>query len=204
MDQPPQIVDLGRAHYAETRDRMLSVAADVRKGGRGKIFTVEHEPVYTAGRGTPEPLPPGVVAVERGGQITYHGPGQLVVYPVMRLPERDVRAWLRRLERFGVAVCARFGLAATPSVDGTGVFVAGAKLISIGVAIRGWVSTHGISINVAMDLAPFAKIRPCGLDPSIMTDLSRAAERLITMAAARTAVGDAIETLTEIGARGAR
>ena len=112
-----------------------------------------------------------IVPIERGGEITYHGPGQLVVYPIVRLRKKDVRAWLRAIEAFGVAICAHFGLTATPSVDGTGVFVEHRKIASIGVAIRHWINLHGISINVAMDLQAFHAIRPCGLDPSAMPTL---------------------------------
>lgn len=162
----------------------------------GRVLLVEHDPVFTAGRATPaEDLRPGMVEVERGGRITYHGPGQLVVYPVLRLPRRDVRDWLRRLERLGVEVASSFGLSATPSVDGTGVFVGRRKFASIGVAVRHWINLHGIAINVAMDLAPFHTVRPCGLAPEVMTDLSTAAGRPIGMAAARLAVRAAVSVL---------
>lgn len=158
---------------------MLELAAAIRSGERtGEIWLVEHEPVYTAGRATPPgERPDGAVAIERGGRLTYHGPGQLVVYPVVRLPRRDVRWWLRRLEAFGVAVCAAFGLEAEPSVDGTGVFAGGRKVASIGVAIRHWINLHGIAINVAVDVEPFHRIRPCGLDPAVMGDLRGALGR---------------------------
>jgi lipoate-protein ligase B len=162
------------------------------------VLFVEHEPVYTAGRATPpDQLQGGIVPIERGGQITYHGPGQLVVYPIVPLPRRDVRDWLRRLEAFGVRVAAAFGLAAEPSVDGTGVFVAGRKFASIGVAVRHWINLHGIAINVAMDLAPWHEVRPCGLSPDVMTDLSTAAERPISLAEAITAATRAVSTLTD-------
>ena len=176
---------------------MLDEVESIRKGSsNGKVWLVEHESVYTAGRATPtEQQSSTTVPIERGGQITYHGPGQLVVYPVMPLPERDIRRWLRRLEAFGVAICAAFDLDATPSVDGTGVFVGQQKVGSIGVAIRHWISFHGISINVAMDLSAFDAIRPCGLHPSIMTDLQTILRRPIALDEAKNAAVGALEHL---------
>ncbi|MDA0932077.1 MAG: lipoyl(octanoyl) transferase LipB [Planctomycetota bacterium] len=180
-DVPVEV--LGRQPFEDVYAQMREVAASIRaQGSPGKVLLVEHDPVFTAGRATPTAdLRDGIVPIERGGRITYHGPGQLVVYPIVPLPRRDVRAWLRALESFGVSVCAEFGLEAEPSVDGTGVFVAGRKIASIGVAIRSWTNLHGISINVAMDLTAFQQIRPCGLDPDIMSDLSRCAGRPITI-----------------------
>jgi lipoate-protein ligase B len=139
-----------------------------------------------------------MVAIERGGQLTYHGPGQLVIYPIVPLPIRDVRAWLRGLELFGVDICAQFGLEALPSQDGTGVFVAGKKVASIGVAIRHWINLHGIAINIAMDMAPFEQIRPCGLAPEIMSDLSQQAGRQISMDDAKAAVPQALASLLAV------
>ncbi|MBX3462044.1 MAG: lipoyl(octanoyl) transferase LipB [Planctomycetes bacterium] len=193
----PEIEDRGRAPFAEVLAHMRALHRQVHLGeSAGRVLLVEHDPVFTAGRATPaDDLRPGMVEVERGGRITYHGPGQLVVYPVLRLPRRDVRDWLRRLERLGVEVASTFGLSATPSVDGTGVFVDRRKFASIGVAVRHWINLHGIAINVAMDLAPFHAVRPCGLAPEVMTDLSTAAGRPIDMAAARLAVRAAVSVL---------
>ncbi|MSR38751.1 MAG: lipoyl(octanoyl) transferase [Planctomycetes bacterium] len=180
---PPEIEDLGRAAYPAVLARMRELHAQVHAGAiSGRILFVEHDPVYTAGRATKAgDCGPEIVPIERGGKITFHGHGQLVVYPIVRLPRHDLRDWLRRFEAFGVALCAAFGLAAEPSVDGTGVFVNGRKVASIGVAVKHWISLHGISINVAMDLTPFFAVRPCGLAPEIMSDLSTAAARAITL-----------------------
>src|SRR5690606_25599192 len=136
----------------------------------------------TAGRATkPEEITEGIVPIERGGQITYHGPGQLTVYPIVALPKRDLRDWLKRIETFGVRIANAFGLAAEPSVDGTGVFVNGRKFASIGVHIKRWVNMHGIGINVSVDSAAWQQVRPCGLSPDIMTDLSTALGRTVLM-----------------------
>lgn len=186
---PPEIEDLGRAAYAPVLARMRAEHQLVHTGASaGRILFVEHEPVFTAGRATPaDELGPHVVRVERGGKVTFHGPGQLVVYPIVRLPRRDVGDWLRRLEAFGVGVCAAFGLTATPSVDGTGVFVGERKVASIGVAVKHWINLHGIAINVAMDFAPWQRIRPCGRSPETIGDLCTVAGRALDLAAVKAA-----------------
>lgn len=199
-----EIVDLGRREYEQVHREMLELVRSIRSDrSRGKVWLVEHEPIYTAGRATPRELleSEGVRAIERGGQITYHGPGQLVIYPIVPLPERDVRAWLRGLEDLGIAICAALGLRAEGSVDGTGVFVDGRKVGSIGVAIRHWINFHGISLNVAMDLSPFHRIQPCGLDPEIMSDLSRVLGRAVSMEEARDAARAALPALLQPGSK---
>ena len=203
--------DLGRVPFAAVWPRMHEVAAAIhdRTAPCGEILLVEHDPVYTAGRASrDEVLADDVVRIERGGRVTYHGPGQLVVYPIVPLPRRDVRAWLRSLEALGVAVCESFDLEAKASVDGTGVFVARtdgswSKVVSIGVAIKRWVNLHGIAINFDMDLAAFHRIRPCGLDPDVVGDLSRAAGRRIGRAEVVAAVEAALPVLG-LGAESAR
>jgi lipoyl(octanoyl) transferase len=194
----PEVEDLGRAAYAPVLQRMRALHARVAAGQEpGRVWLVEHEPVYTAGRATPKAeLGPHVVEIERGGKVTFHGPGQLVVYPIVRLPRRDVRDWLRRLEALGVAVCAAFGLDAIASADGTGVFVGGRKLASIGVSIRQWTNLHGIAINVAMDPGVWARVRPCGRDPETMSDLSTACGRTIALDTVKAVVGERVFLLT--------
>lgn len=189
---------LGCVAYEPTLADMRRLAdATARGDADGEVWILEHEPVYTAGRATPsdEIMATRAVAIERGGRITYHGPGQLVVYPIVRLPRRDVGAWLRRLEAFGAAVCASFDLRAEPSACGTGVFVAGRKVGSIGIAVRRWVNLHGVAINVDMDLEPFFAIRPCGLAPETITDLSRAAGKIVSVTDARRAAESALDDL---------
>ena len=195
----PEIENLGHRPYAPVLEYMRALHARVQAGAGGRILLVEHDPVYTAGRATPpQELDGGVVPVERGGKVTYHGPGQLVVYPIVRLPKPDLRDWLRRLERFGMRIAQSFGLDSQPSVDGTGVFVQGRKIASIGVAVKRWVNLHGIGINVAIDPSAWQKVRPCGLSPDIMTDLSTAAGRSISMAEAAAAAAEAVSVLTDL------
>jgi len=194
----PEVEDLGRAPYAPVLRRMRELHAAVHHGtSAGTVLLVEHEPVYTAGRGTPPAeLRPDIVPIERGGKITWHGPGQLVVYPIVRLPRHDLRHWLRRLEQFGVAFAAQFGVAAQPSVDGTGVFAGGKKFASIGVAVKHWISLHGIAINIAVDATPWQSVRPCGLSPDVMSDLSTVARRPLAMADAFAAARGLVLLLT--------
>lgn len=199
---PIEIEDLGRAAYEPVLERMRTLHGAVASGNaEGRIWLVEHDPVYTAGRATPpHELGTGIIPIERGGKITYHGPGQLVVYPIVPLPIRDVRDWLRRLEAFGVAICSAFGIEAKASVDGTGVFVGAHKVASIGVAIKRWTNLHGIAVNVAMDSSPWFAVRPCGRAPETMSDLRTSCGRDLTLDDARAAVRDSVFLLTE-GAR---
>ena len=140
------------------------------------LFT-EHEPVVTLGRGSPagdaaqSGLP--IVETERGGEATWHGPGQLVGYPILLLPEsrRDLHAYLRDLEEVVIRTLGDFGVAGERVEGKTGVWAAGKKLCSIGVAVRRWVTWHGFALNVHADLSDFARFRPCGLDPGLMANL---------------------------------
>lgn len=195
---PVEIENLQTRAYepvlAAMRERHAQVAAGERDGA---LWLVEHDSVYTAGRATPKAdLRDGIVPIERGGQITWHGPGQLTIYPILRLPRRDIRDWLQRIERFGMRIAESFGLTAEPSVDGTGVFVDGRKFASIGVAIKRWTNLHGIGVNVAVEGSPWQQVRPCGLSPDIMTDLSIAAGRAITIDEVRAAAREAVSVLT--------
>jgi lipoyl(octanoyl) transferase len=114
---------------------------------------------------------------ERGGDLTYHGPGQLVIYPIFKLdghgfaPKHDVAGFLRKLEQIFVDDLKALGLAADARENATGVWVGEKKVASIGVAIRKWVTYHGVAINVTNDLKPFHLISPCGFSPEVMTRL---------------------------------
>ncbi len=171
-----RVVDLGRAAYLPTLEMQRRLAAG-RAAGEvpDTLLLVEHEHVITLGRKTsPENLgaqPIPVVQVERGGDATYHGPGQLVGYPIVMLEDHDVRRHVREMEAALIAAVARFGIDGT-RVDGhPGVWVGGRKLASVGVAVIGWVAYHGFALNVNTDLSYFEMIRPCGLDPRTMTSM---------------------------------
>lgn len=147
-------------------------------GGDDVLLIGEHERVVTLGRATPRPwpqLPLPVVEVERGGQATWHGPGQLVAYPIVSLADLGigVRDHLRALEAALIALLARYGLAAERRDGATGAWVGGRKVASIGVAVRRHVTWHGLALNVAPDLADFGLIQPCGFAADVMTSMAR-------------------------------
>jgi lipoate-protein ligase B len=156
-----------------------------RLGGDAEdhLLLLEHEPVYTLGRGAREEdllgadriLGVPVYRVGRGGGATYHGPGQLVAYPVLALAAhgRDVHRYVRRLEEVLVAVLDRFGIGAGTRAGLTGVWVGQGKIASIGVGVRRWVSFHGIALNIAPDLAYFRAIVPCAMPEVTMTSIER-------------------------------
>jgi len=161
------------------------------------LILVEHPHVITLGRGSHREnlLDVGGVPtfeIERGGDVTYHGPGQLVGYPILLLRphERDLHAYLRNLEEILLRVVADFGIAGERNPGWTGVWTAAAvsgggsgprKLASIGVAVKRWVTLHGFALNVSTDLSRFAAINPCGLDATTMASLSSVLGRGIAM-----------------------
>jgi lipoate-protein ligase B len=133
--------------------------------------------------------------IERGGDVTYHGPGQLVGYPIFLLAdaERDLHVYLRNLEEAIIRACARFDLPGERKSGWTGVWTTGGgrKLASIGVAVKRWVTMHGFALNVSTDLARFAAINPCGLDAAVMGSMSGELGRPIALDAVKEAVRDA-------------
>jgi lipoyl(octanoyl) transferase len=156
------------------------------------IFLLEHEPVYTIGRlrdqsslRSAATLPHPVFETNRGGQATYHGPGQLVGYPILDLNPRgrDLHLHLRLIEDALIAACADLGVSAGRREGMTGVWVEKRKLASIGVGVRKWISMHGFAINVTREsLPPFLAITPCGLDGVSMTCLEAESPSPLTMA----------------------
>jgi lipoyl(octanoyl) transferase len=144
-----------------------------------EIWFTEHPPVFTLGmNGKREHvLAPGdipVVQVDRGGQVTYHGPGQLMIYPLIDLKRAGlgVRALVTALEQAAVATAADFGIEAASRADAPGVYVSGQKIASIGLRVRRGASFHGMAFNVALDLEPFSRINPCGFSDLQVTDLN--------------------------------
>lgn len=161
----------GLTPYEQGVLRMEETLADVLAGGPEKVIFCEHAPVFTAGSSAEagEVLNPGdipVLTTGRGGKTTYHGPGQRVVYLVVRLEDRDIRAYIKRLQMWMVAVLADLGVKGEIT-DDVGVWVGEAKIAAIGVRVRKWVAYHGVALNVAPDLGAYARIRPCGLDKPV-------------------------------------
>ena len=185
-----QIQDWGRTSYRAAYERQLALVAQRIAGEIDDtlVFT-EHEPVFTLGmrRGaeanlvwTPAELARAGIAVEktnRGGDITYHGPGQIVGYPIVSLARRaDLHAYLRLLEEVLIHSVAAFGLLARRREGLTGIWVGQRKIAAIGVAVRRWVTYHGFALNVEPDLAHFAGIVPCGIGAKDGTVTSLRAE----------------------------
>ncbi|MBS0578472.1 MAG: lipoyl(octanoyl) transferase LipB [Proteobacteria bacterium] len=170
---------LGLADYAHTLQAMQRFTAERGPQTPDEIWFLEHAPVFTLGMNASRAhlLDPGdipVVQVDRGGQVTYHGPGQLVVYPLVDLRRAGlgIRDFVTALERAVIELAAHSGITATCRRDAPGVYVAEAKLASVGVRVRRSGAYHGLALNVALDLAPFARINPCGYQGLRMTQLS--------------------------------
>lgn len=160
---------LGRADYEPTWQAMQRFTDERDAQTRDEIWLLEHPPVFTLGmNGKPEHvLTPGdipVVKIDRGGQVTYHGPGQLVVYPLLDLRRWDlgVRELVETLENAIISTVATWSVEAVSRRDAPGVYVGKRKLASIGLRVRRGCSYHGLALNVAMDLGPFRRINPCG------------------------------------------
>jgi lipoyl(octanoyl) transferase len=161
---------LGRAEYEPTWRAMQAFTAARAAGAADELWLLEHPPVYTLGvAGREEHLPRvangiPVMRTDRGGQITYHGPGQVVLYALLDLRRRGlaVRPLVRLLERSVIDLLAAYGIAAAGRVDAPGVYVAGAKIAALGLRIRDGCCYHGLALNVDMDLSPFHAIDPCG------------------------------------------
>ena len=158
------------------------------------LLLVEHEPVYTLGRGADaadlrgadERLGVQAFRVGRGGGVTFHGPGQLVAYPIISLPHgRDVHRFVRTLEGVLIDVCAAFGITAQRRVGITGTWVNDLKIASIGVGVRRWTTFHGVALNVSTDLRFFSYIVPCRMPEVRMTSMANELGSAPAMAAVR-------------------
>ncbi|WP_108125980.1 lipoyl(octanoyl) transferase LipB [Saccharospirillum mangrovi] len=173
------IRDLGRAEYLPTWHTMQRSTEQREAGSQDEIWLVEHERVFTQGQaGKPEHLlMPGdipVVQADRGGQVTYHGPGQLVAYVLLDLKRlgSDVRRLVSALEDSIVDLLAEQGVTAAARPDAPGVYVGERKICSLGLRIKRGFSYHGLALNLDMDLEPFQRINPCGYQGMEMTQLA--------------------------------
>jgi len=165
----PQVHTLGLVDYQTTWDAMKKFTAERGADTRDEIWLVQHSPVYTQGlAGKPEHLLHStkipVIKIDRGGQITYHGPGQIVAYMLLDLRrwKINVRQLVRLMEQAVIDLLAEYGVAAQHREDAPGVYVADAKIAALGLKIKNGCCYHGLSFNVDMDLTPFANINPCG------------------------------------------
>jgi lipoyl(octanoyl) transferase len=182
--QAPEVIQLKEplAYEAGLELQEKTVSAILSGESCDKLYLLEHEPVYTIGRLRDQSslraaanLPHPVFETNRGGQATYHGPGQLVGYPILDLNHRgrDLHLHLRLIEDALIAACGDLGVQAGRREGMTGVWVENRKLASIGVGVRKWISMHGFAINVTREsLPPFLSITPCGLEGVSMTCLA--------------------------------
>jgi lipoyl(octanoyl) transferase len=175
--------DLGVAPYAEALALQENlVARKIAGEADDYLLLLEHPPVYTLGRGADAQDLRGadqlmgvpVFRVSRGGGVTFHGPGQLVAYPILTLHRggRDVHRYVRTLEDVLIGVCAEFGIVAERQPGLTGVWTGGAKIASIGIGVRRWTTFHGIALNVSTDLRFFTRIVPCRMPDVRMTSMA--------------------------------
>ncbi|MDQ2076275.1 lipoyl(octanoyl) transferase LipB [Marinimicrobium sp. ABcell2] len=173
-----RVQDLGLRDYSETWQAMSEFTAQRSADTPDQLWLVQHAPVFTQGQaGKPEHLLlPGdipVIQSDRGGQVTYHGPGQLVAYPLLDLRRLGlgVRDLVTALEQILVTVLASYDIEAYAKPDAPGVYVAGDKIASLGLRVRRGCSFHGLALNVDMDLEPFQRINPCGYNGLKMTQI---------------------------------
>lgn len=167
---PPLVRKLGRVDYVEALEAMRRFTARRSEATPDELWLLQHQPVYTLGQAANPSYGPRmagaipVVRAERGGEVTYHGPGQLVVYTLFDLSRRGlkVREFVRLLEQGVVDLLAAHSVTAQRKAGAPGVYVDGAKVAALGVRISRGCTFHGLALNVDMDLAPFAQIDPCG------------------------------------------
>lgn len=179
---------LGRISFADALALQEEIVAKKRTDDSlaDELLLLEHEPIYTIGR-TPDQsslrggghLPHPLVAINRGGQATYHGPGQLVGYPVIDLRNyvQDLHRYLRWIEELLIELLASYEISATTRAGLTGVWIDDRKIASIGVGVRQWITMHGFALNVCGDLSPFEQIVPCGIANVTMTSIEKESGR---------------------------
>ena len=183
---PLTVMRLGQVPYSEAWDLQKRLAAERIDGLRpDTLLLLEHPPVYTLGRNSSEEhiLAPAELArrgaaiqrIERGGEVTYHGPGQLVAYPIIKLegPERSIAQLVDNLEAAIIDTLAEYGIPGERLPDQRGVWSRGRKIASVGLSVKRWVVMHGMALNVAMDLSYFSLINPCGHPETIMTSMEQ-------------------------------
>ena len=184
---------LGRTEFDDALALQEEIVAKKREdpSHADELLLLEHEPVYTIGR-TPDQssllgsahLPHPLFAINRGGQATYHGPGQLMGYPIIDLRRygQDLHRYLRWLEALLIDLLAEHGIGASRRKSLTGVWIGDRKIASIGVGVRYWITMHGFALNVCGDLSPFDHIVPCGINNVMMTSMEKETGRAFSLA----------------------
>lgn len=201
------LIDLGLVPYADAltvQRRLATLRVEDRLGD--VLLLVEHPPVITLGRAGQKAhlcvaesslaaLGFEFFEVERGGEMTYHGPGQLVGYPILNLADhgRDVHRYLRQLEELLIMTLSDFGVMAGRSLGRTGVWIGQSKIASVGIHVGRWVARHGFALNVNMDLTPFKLIIPCGIQGAKVTDMARELSRPLVVGEVKAALTERFE-----------
>lgn len=194
-----RVFDLGLADHLQVYQQQKQFVQNVLKDGRGCLLFCEHPAVFTLGRNGSEDfflqgprdnirvkeIP--IVRIDRGGEVTFHGPGQLVAYPIFPLASssRDLKIFLRKLEEVVIDLLKDFGIVANRQNGFTGVWVGSKKIASLGIGVKKWVSYHGLGLNVNTDLNYFSMIKPCGLNVE-MTSMAQELGAPVDMAEVKT------------------
>lgn len=201
------VVDLGLLPYEEAFARQREAVDDVLAGGEERIFVVQHPPILTLGAAfhvenllLPEEEYAGrgieIARTDRGGDVTFHGPGQLVCYPILNLSERgkDLHRYLRALEEAVIQAVGHFGLVGERNPVNTGVWIGNRKVCAMGIKVRRWVTMHGLALNCDTDLSPYETIVPCGIRGDYgVTSLSRELGRSVTVGEAKPVLLEALQ-----------
>ncbi|MDP2653857.1 MAG: lipoyl(octanoyl) transferase LipB [Candidatus Omnitrophota bacterium] len=209
---PPVVMSLGLMPYQETYLAQKKEVEKVLSGAAARLIICEHPAVLTLGRLAREEhiltpreelkrLGVEVFSIDRGGEVTLHCPGQLVVYPILDLKYygKDLHWYLRQLEQVAIDLLQDFGIVADRFPGRTGVWVDGKKIVSIGVGVRKWVTFHGLALNVSTDLKLFSLIRPCGLDVR-MTSLEKVLGKPVDMSLVKERLARAFGRCFRMGA----
>lgn len=191
-----RMLDLGTKAYWPTYKLQKKLVEQKINGDREDyLLLVEHPHTYTTGRGGSVDNLPGagvpVFRMNRGGDVTYHGPGQIVVYPIvdLRTRGRDIDRFIRKLEAGVIATLSQFGISALVVKRKTGVWSGSGKIASIGIGVRRWITFHGLALNVDSDLSYFDRITPCGLPDVNMTSMAAELGGLVAMSDVKEGLG---------------
>jgi lipoate-protein ligase B len=206
MTTQGNVLDLGLREYVYVWNLQRKLAElRSQKKTPDTLILVEHPHVFTVGKAVPGEVPTQISGVpvfriERGGQWTYHGPGQLVGYPILDLDARlrDIRGFLRKIEETLILAIAKFGVDAERHEGQTGVWVKTKKIASIGAAIRNWISFHGFALNVNTDLNYFQLITPCGFPGSTMTSMQALLGEKVNFDLVKQEVNEAFEKVFDL------
>ncbi|MDG1702043.1 MAG: lipoyl(octanoyl) transferase LipB [Opitutae bacterium] len=187
MEQTLKVIDWGIKTYSKAIDDQIGLVETKKNDPSSPDFLIftEHDPVFTIGskvgaasnllwdEGTLKDKGIQVHKTNRGGDITYHGPGQLIIYPIIQLKDRDLHAYLRKLEMVIIRVLQNFNLEASTREGKTGIWIGDRKICAIGVAVKSWITYHGLALNISPDLEHFKGIIPCGITDGSVTSMEQ-------------------------------